>query len=104
MKWISIVGLLLAVFWRSSPNYQLLLQFVVSAGAVLVIFEAFREEKYLWVIGFVAITMLFNPFQPFEFSSAMLLLLDLSCVTAFAVSLAVLKPKPQPANSSIFVL
>lgn len=104
LKWLSIAVLLPAVFWRSSENYQLLLQLVVCAGAILVAWEAYGSAKHLWAVGFVAVTMLFNPIQPFEFSPAMFLWLDLICLTAFAVSLAVLKPKPKPVNSGTFML
>jgi hypothetical protein len=37
MQWVPITALLLAVTWRPSANYQILLHFVVCAGAVMVI-------------------------------------------------------------------
>ena len=37
MQWIPITVLLLALTWRPSANYQILLHFVVCAGAVIVI-------------------------------------------------------------------
>jgi hypothetical protein len=37
MQWIPITALLLAVTWRPSANYQILLHFLVCAGAVMVI-------------------------------------------------------------------
>ncbi len=37
MQWIPITALLLAVTWRPSVNYQILLHFLVCAGAVMVI-------------------------------------------------------------------
>src|SRR2546430_296051 len=94
MKWISIAGLLLAVLWRPSENYQLLLQFVVCGGAIMIFLQAADAGKYVWATGFVAIAVLFNPIQPIAFSPAMFLWMDLICVATFAVSLAVLKPKP----------
>ena len=36
MKWSSIAALLLAALWRPSENYQILLQVVVCASALLV--------------------------------------------------------------------
>jgi hypothetical protein len=36
-QWIPITALLLAVIWRPSANYQILLHFLVCAGAVMVI-------------------------------------------------------------------
>jgi len=37
MQWIPVTTLLLAVTWRPSANYQILLHLVVCAGAVMVI-------------------------------------------------------------------
>ena len=36
MQWVSITALLLAVMWRPSSNYQILLHLLVCAGAVMV--------------------------------------------------------------------
>jgi hypothetical protein len=37
MQWVLLSALLLAVTWRPSANYQILLHFVVCAGAIMVI-------------------------------------------------------------------
>lgn len=101
MKWLSIVVLLPAVLWQPSAGYELLLQFVVCAGAALVVLQATRSEKYIWAIGFVGIAMVFNPFQPLAFSRAVFLALGWVSVVTFLVSLAALKAKPQLAAPSI---
>ena len=36
-QWALITALLMAVTWRPSANYQILLHFVVCAGAIMVI-------------------------------------------------------------------
>ncbi len=36
-QWALITALLMAVIWRPSANYQILLHFVVCAGAIMVI-------------------------------------------------------------------
>ena len=36
MRWVPVTALLLAVTWRPSANYQILLHFVVCAGAIMV--------------------------------------------------------------------
>ena len=95
MKWSSIAMLLLALFWSSPAGYQLMLQFVVCVGALVVAWEAYRLEKHLWAIGFFAIALVFNPFQPMTFSSEMFLLLDLLSMATFLASLAVLKAQPK---------
>ena len=41
MQWVSIMALLLAVTWRPSVNYQIPLDFLVCAGAVLMVLALF---------------------------------------------------------------
>ena len=41
MEWVSITALLLVVTWRPFASYQLPLDFVVCAGAVLVVLALF---------------------------------------------------------------
>jgi hypothetical protein len=41
VKWVSITALLLVVTWRPSASYQLSLDFVVCASAVLVVLALF---------------------------------------------------------------
>ncbi len=41
MEWVSITALLLVVSWRPSASYQLPLDFVVCAGAVMVVLALF---------------------------------------------------------------
>ena len=94
MKWASIAVLLQAVLWRSSGNYQLLLEFVVCAGAILVALDAVHEEKYLWGTGFVAIALLFNPIAPVVLSRTMFLWLGWASVATFLASLIMLAAKP----------
>ena len=101
MKWLSIAVLLPAVLWQPSDGYQLTLQLVVCAGAVLVALQAARGENCVWTIGFVGIAMLFNPFQPLAFSRVMFLSLGWVSVATFLVSLAALKSKPGLAMPSV---
>ena len=55
MKWVSITALLLVVTWRPSANYQIPLDFVVCAGAVMVVLALFsikhRIETHYGVYG-----------------------------------------------------
>ena len=37
IQWVLLTALLLAVTWSPSANYQILLHFVVCAGAIMVI-------------------------------------------------------------------
>jgi hypothetical protein len=91
MKWVCISALLLAVIWRSSANYQILLEFLVCLGAVLVVLRAWRMGKYPWAAGFVAIAVLFNPIAPIVLPHPILVWADLLCLVSFVLSLAVLR-------------
>ncbi len=55
MQWVPITVLLLAVTWRPSANYQILLHFMVCVGAVLVVLALFaikqRIETHYGVYG-----------------------------------------------------
>jgi hypothetical protein len=100
-KWISVAGLLLAALWRPSENYQLLLQFVVCASALLVAWGAYSSAKYLWGIGFAAIAIIFNPIQPLAPSREMFLWLDLLSMATFLVSLVLSRPPSRFSTSSM---
>jgi len=101
MKWASIAGLFLAVLWRPSENFQLLLEFVVCAGAILVALDAVRAEEYVWATGFVAIALLFNPVAPVVLSRDMFFWLGGASVATFLASLVVLRPKPRLSLESL---
>ena len=101
MKWFSIAALLLAVFWRSSANFQLVLEAVVCVTGILVVMQAVRRGKYLWAAGFLAIALLFNPVVPVALSRSAFLWLDVLCIVTFLASLAVLKRHPRLSMPSI---
>lgn len=101
MKWLSIAALLLAVFWRSSANFQLVLEAVVCVTALLVVMQAVRRGKYFWAAGFLAVAALFNPVVPVAFSRNVFIWLDAMCIVTFLVSLAVLKRHPRLSMPSI---
>ena len=101
MKWVSITLLLLAGLWRSSANSELLLEIVVCAGVIPVVLGTIRAGRPRWAVEFVAIALVFNPIGPVRLSHAMPLWLDLTCVAAFLVSLALLKRQPILSTPSI---
>lgn len=100
-KWLSIVALLLGAFLTSSVSYRICLEMVVCLSALVVVVQAFRIGKYFWGIGFGAIAVLFNPAVPIALSHKAFLLLDLACMGAFLVSLAVLQWGPTLSIPSI---
>ena len=45
MGWVPIAALLSAVAWRPSANYQILLHFVVCAGAAMILALVFIRQN-----------------------------------------------------------
>ena len=45
MQWVPITALLLAVTWRPSANYQILLHFLVCTGAIMVVLTLFSIKR-----------------------------------------------------------
>ena len=103
MKWVSISALFLAAaLWRSGANYQVLLDFVVSMGAVTVVMEAVRAKEYRWAAGFAGIAVLYNPAIRFLGPPGVLpLLIVLLSIAPFAISLVALKAQPILSMPSI---
>jgi len=104
MKWVSIVVLLSGLFenlpvgsqeWSvRNGGYLELFNMLVCLSALLVVAEGFRSRKYFWVLGFVAIAVLFNPIVPVTLPRKMFLGLDSVCILTFLVSLALSKRQP----------
>jgi Family of unknown function (DUF6804) len=94
MKFICAVALLVAAFWRASAGADLVLDILICVGAVVVSTQAVTRSKYLWAAGFAAIAVLFNPVVPVVFSRGVFLWLDVACLLAFLVSLAVMRRRP----------
>ena len=100
MKWVSIAAFFLAGL-RLTGSYQVLLEFVVCVSALLVVTQAVRDSKYLWVPAFFAIAVLFNPVVPLVLSRKTFLWLDWVCLMTFLVSLIGLKRQPTLSMASI---
>ena len=94
MKWASITMLLLAGLGPFSGNSELVFEIVLCAGVIPVVLGSMRGERPRWAIGLIAIAMVFNLIGPVKPSQAMILWLDLTCIAAFIVSLAVLQRQP----------
>jgi hypothetical protein len=92
MKWGAIVGLLLAaISWNTGPNFRLLLDLVVSVGAIVVVRQAARAKQYLWASGFVGMALLLNPIVPvFTPAGNLMLLLFLVGLSPIVMTFAAL--------------
>ena len=101
-KWFAITALIaLIVLWRSSDSRTLLAGFAVCAGAVVVTIEAVRSRRYVWMLIFLAITVLFNPLFLVVLSRQVYLLSYVLCLLAFLVSLRMAPLAPRLSMASI---
>ena len=99
-KAIAVVGLVIAVFWRSQ-NYEALLLFLVSVTALVVVGQAIQSKKYILVAVFLAVCTLFNPVFPVTMSPNVHLMANIVCAGLFASSLLLLKTLPRMSVPSI---
>ena len=83
----------MAVFWRSSAIFQLLLEFAVCISVTMAILQSINAGKYILATAFVAIGMPFNPIRPVHFSPGAFPWIDLICVGMLLLS-AVQLPIP----------
>jgi hypothetical protein len=70
VKWVSIAGLLVAAgLWSHLTPYEVVVRFIVAAGATVVMFQAFHARHYVFAGLFGALALLYNPLAPvFSFS------------------------------------
>jgi hypothetical protein len=101
MKWSSAAILLPTLFGQKSEGYLVALQLVVTAGAVLVVWQGFKSKRQLWAIGFAVIAAVYNPFQPMLFSANTLRLFGVLSLATFLVSIVVLKPSQKVPMLSV---
>ena len=101
VKLVCVGALLVTAFWVASPGVEVLLDILISVGAITVATEAVARPKYLWAAGFLAIGVLFNPIAPVALSRNVFLVLDMACLLAFLISLETLKSLPVLSIPSI---
>ena len=73
VKWVSIAALLAAAgHWPHPVPYDVVVRFVVAAGAMAMMFQALRSRYYVVAAVFGALVLLYNPVAPvFGFSGGM---------------------------------
>jgi hypothetical protein len=99
-KVIAVVGLLIALFWRSQ-NYAALLSFFVCMAALVVVGQAIQAKNYAWIAVFLAVCALFNPVFPVSMSRNISFVADILAAALFASSLLLLKTTPRMSVLSI---
>ena len=100
LKAVAIVGLIVALFWRS-PNYEALLSFFVCVAALVVVGQAIQLKSYIGIGVFLAVCALFNPVFPVSMSRNVHLTANVVCAGLFASSLMLLKTLPRMSIASI---
>ena len=101
MKWFSIAALLLGLLLSASPSYRVVLEMAVCVASIVVVVQAMRLRRYLWGMGFLVISALFNPAVPVTLGHRLFLGLEWFSIGAFLVSLAALKNMPLLSMPSI---
>jgi uncharacterized membrane protein YccC len=101
VKWACLAAVVLAAAVLLHGVPQILLQFVVCGGALFVMLEAFRSQKYLWAAAFALIALYFNPIVPFEISRMASLPVQFVAAAAFLGSTRYVKPAPKMSLATI---
>jgi hypothetical protein len=96
VKWISIAGLLAAAGLSSYlPPYEVVIRFVVAAGAIVMMFQSFQSSRFAFVSVFGVLALLYNPVVPvFSFSGIWSQALVVASLVPFVASLAWPNVKP----------
>ena len=90
VKWVSIAGLLAAAgHWPHLGPYDVVVRFVVAAGALAMMFQALRSRYYVVAAVFGALVLLYNPVAAvFPFSGEWQSALVVASAVPFVASLA----------------
>ena len=92
IRWISLPVLLAgSLFARFAGNYEIVLNLLVCAGALVVVHRAVSFREYLRAAAFVAVAIVFSPLT---LIIKIFLLMSLTCVAALAAVYAAWKPQP----------
>ena len=92
VKWISLPVLLAgSLFARFAGTYEILLNLLVCAGALVVVQRAVSFREYLWAAAFVGVAIVFSPLTLIV---KIFLLMSFTCVVALAGVYAAWKPQP----------
>jgi hypothetical protein len=102
MIFVSLAALAVALFMTSHANYRVFLQFLVSASAALIVWNAVRgEAQYSWAAAFCGIAIVFNPIVPLPLSGRVFFFLDLFSIALFLVYYRAYESKPRLSLASV---
>jgi hypothetical protein len=90
VKWVSIAGLLTIVgFWSHLAPYDVIVRFMLTTGAIVIMFRTIHMGQYVFAAVFAALALLYNPVVPvFSFSGGWQRAVVLASAVPFAASLA----------------
>ena len=95
-KWISLPVLLTGpLFARFAWDYEIVVNLLVFAGALVVVERAVALREFLWAAAFLGVAVVFSPLM---LIMKIFLLLTFTCMGALAAVYAVLKPQPVEAS------
>lgn len=102
MIFVSLAALATALFVAANPNYRVLVQFLVSATAALIVLHTVQgDPEYFWAGAFCGVALLFNPIVPVALPGSGVVLLDLVGLALFLLYYRVHKTKPLMSIASI---
>ena len=101
MKWFSIAALVSGLFWTSSASFRIGTETVVCVVALVVAMQAFHTGEYFWGVGFVTLTVLFNPIVPLTLSRQVFLGLEWVSIAVLLASVLFLRWQPTLSMFSI---
>src|SRR5437763_1735194 len=90
VKWASVAGLLAAAgLWSHLGPFDVVVRFLVTASAMVVMFQAFQARYYVVTAVFGAIALSYNPVAPaFSFSGDWQRVVVAASAVLFIASLA----------------
>lgn len=91
---LCVAALLLSALADWPYGYYQFLRWAVSAGAAYCGWRASQEGRIWWVVGFVGLALLFNPFQAVHFRRDEWAWIDALSALAFAA----FSPRPTKGN------
>ena len=92
VKWISLPVLLAgSLFARFAGTYEILLNLLLAAGALVIVQRAVSVREYLSAAAFVGVAIVFSPLT---LIIKIFLLFSFTCIAALAGVYAAWKPQP----------
>src|SRR4051812_10021594 len=92
VKWMSLPMLITgSLFVRFAGSYEIVLNLLVCAGALVVLQRAVSTREYVWAAVAVSVAVVFSPLT---LAIKIFLLLSFTSVGALAALYAACKPQP----------